>query len=244
MQQLPSKKQIEHFRRCVVAAFNETSQDLTPFLSSAAGLSHSPMPPSFSSVGEWLQHLDLQQYQRLFLSAGLTMRDVHALTETQLVALGVPTVGARRRMLNSVDALKRLLPQAKEEPLVQAKKRNKNSAQKPGRSTPAASLGLQHADELPQAKTVTRITEKAAEQTAAAMLAALPPTAPAPRVTFLADSNIARVVPLFPGSVMRRVIPRACSCCPRSLPRRPNHPCFGAQPQLQSQTSCRKPNYR
>lgn len=211
MQQLPCKKQIDHYRRCVVTAFNQTSQEMAPFLESVAKPVHSPASlPSFSSVGEWLQHLDLQQYQRLFLSAGHTMRSVHTLTEAQLVALGVPTVGARRRMLNAIDVLKRSLPQTVEEPPLQAKKRNKTSAQK-ATPTPAAAAGpdaapsSNHAEPLQQLRCIARITEKAAEQTAATMLLAAPPAAPAPLVPYLANSVIPQSVPLFPGSIMRRV---------------------------------------
>lgn len=217
MQQLPCKKQIDHYRRCVVTAFNQTSQEMAPFLESVAKPVHSPASlPSFSSVGEWLRHLDLQQYQRLFLSAGHTMRSVHTLTEAQLVALGVPTVGARRRMLNAIDVLKRSLPQPVEEPPLQAKKRNKTSAQKaaptPATATkpaaaavPDAAPSSTHAEPLQQLRCIARITEKAAEQTAATMLLAAPPAAPAPLVPFLADSVIPQSVPLFPGSIMRRV---------------------------------------
>ena len=223
MQQFPRKKQIDHYRRCVVSAFNQTSQEMAPFLASTSQSVHSPVPPpSFSSVGEWLQHLDLQQYQRLFLSAGQTMHSIHSLTEAQLVALGVPTVGARRRMLNSIDLLKRHLPAAAEELPPQPKKRNKSSAPKPAPTTAASapsaapsgsnaapSSALHHVESLPQLRSIARITEKAAVQSAAAMQAATLPSAPAPCVPFLADSSIADSVPLFPGSIMRRVHPAA-----------------------------------
>ena len=67
LQQLPGKKQIEHYRRCVVAAFNQSSQDIAPFLASTVDSASGPAAaPSFSSVGEWLRHLDLQQYVSLF----------------------------------------------------------------------------------------------------------------------------------------------------------------------------------
>jgi hypothetical protein len=220
MQQFPGKKQIEHYRRCVVAAFNQTSQEMAPFLASASQSAHSPAPPpTFSSVGEWLQHLDLQQYQRLFLAAGQTMHSIHSLTEAELVAIGVPTVGARRRMLNSIDVLKRHLPATAQEPPIQPKKRNKPSVQKPAPTTAAsaaiASLAasnvasaavLNHAESMPQLRSIARITEKAAVQSAAAMQVAMPPSAPSPSVPFLADSVIADTVPLFPGSIMRRVL--------------------------------------
>jgi len=210
MQQLPGKKQIDHYRRCVVTAFNQTSQDFAPFLESAAAPTHTA-PPCFSSVGEWLQHLDLQQYQRLFLSAGHTMRSVPALTEAQLVALGVPTVGARRRMLNAIQVLKRALPQPEEQPQLHAKKRIKTSAQKAAPTATAATASgcapALHADCLPQQRSITRVTEKAAEQAAAAMFAATAAVAPAPSVPYLANSSIADMVPLFPGSSMRRVRP-------------------------------------
>jgi hypothetical protein len=217
MQQLPGKKQIDHYRRCVVTAFNQTSQEMVPILESAVNPVHSTSSlPSFSSVGEWLQHLDLQQYHRLFLSAGHTMRSIHTLTEAQLVALGVPTVGARRRMLIAVDVLKRSMPQPVEEPPLQAKKRNKTSAQKatplPAAATkPAAAAvpSLNQLEQLQQLRSIVRITEKAAEQTAATMLLAAPPAAPAPLVPFLADSVIPHSVPLFPGSIMRRVCSHA-----------------------------------
>jgi hypothetical protein len=173
-------------------------------------------------VGEWLQHLDLQQYQRLFLSAGQTMHSIQSLTEAQLVALGVPTVGARRRMLNSIDLLKRHLPAAAEELPPQPKKRNKSSAPKPAPTTAASapsavssisnaapSPALHHVESLPQLRSIARITEKAAVQSAAAMQAVTLPSAPAPCVPFLADSSIADSVPLFPGSIMRRVYPAA-----------------------------------
>jgi hypothetical protein len=228
MQQLPGKKQIEHYRRCVVTAFNKTSQDFAPFLGSET-ITSDAAPPSFSSVGEWLEHLDLQQYQRLFLSAGHTMRSVSALTEAQLVAMGVPTVGARRRMLNAIDVLKSSLPQTAEHPQLPAKKRIKTCVVKaapiaPDATAAAAFCGApaHHADSLLQQRSITRVTEKAAEQAAAAILAATPAVAPAPSVPYLANSNMAASVPLFPGSSMRRVRSSALTptpplvCCNRA----------------------------
>jgi hypothetical protein len=170
-------------------------------------------------VGDWLQHLDLPQYQRLFLSAGHTMHSIHTLTEAQLVAMGVPTVGARRRMLNGVEILKRSLPQQPaDQQQMQAKKRNKTHKTAPSPAAAAASSSdaappppPPHAASLPQQRCIARITEKAAEQAAAAMLTAAPPAAPAPTVPFLAHSSMPDTVPLFPGSIMRRV--RAASRC-------------------------------
>jgi hypothetical protein len=69
---------------------------------------------------------------------------------------------------------------------------------------------------LPQPRCIARITEKAAEQAAAAMLTAAPPAAPAPTVPFLAHSSMPHTVPLFPGSILRRV--RAASRCLPSPP--------------------------
>lgn len=209
LQQLPVKKQIEHYRRCVVTAFNQTSQELAPFLGNVADRVQSPAPPlTFASVGDWLQHLDLQQYRRLFLSAGHTMRSVHTLTEGELIAMGIPTVGARRRMLNSIDTLKRSLPPTADQPPLQAKKRIKAPKAVPTSAAAATSDAVAppiHVASLPQLRTIARITEKAAEQTAAAMISAMPPAAPSPTVPFLADSSMPCTVPLFPGSVMRRV---------------------------------------
>ncbi len=215
LQELPAKKQIEHYRRCVVTAFNQTSQELAPFLGCAVDGDHSSSPSqTFTTVGDWLQHLDLQQYQRLFLSAGHTMRSIHTLTEGQLIAMGVPTVGARRRMLNGIEVLKRSLPQTVTQQPLQAKKRNKTQKATPTHAAPASSaphppptsLPLHPPPtSLPLLRSIARITEKAAEQTAVAMLTALPPAAPPPTVPFLADCAMPDMVPLFPGSSMRRV---------------------------------------
>jgi hypothetical protein len=147
------------------------------------------------------------------------MQCIHTLTEAQLIAMGVPTVGARRRMLSSIDVLKRSLPAPADDPPLQPKKRNKTSAQNPAPSAAAASAAataakapnaappppLIPAEPLPLPRAIARITQKAADQSAAAMLAATPLTAAAPVVPFLADSAIADAVPLFPGSIMRRV---------------------------------------
>jgi hypothetical protein len=121
-------------------------------------------------------------------------------------------------MLNSIEVLKRHLPVTAEELPLQPKKRNKNAAQKPAQTTVAPKSAaasssthaaqapvVNHAESLLHLRSIARITEKAAGQYAAALQVAMPPSAPAPSVPFLADSGIAEAVPLFPGSVMRRV---------------------------------------
>jgi len=62
-------------------------------------------PTSTSSVGEWLDALNLGRYKDPLLAAGLQPEQLHTLTDQQLQAAGVSMVGHRKRMLQASKAL-------------------------------------------------------------------------------------------------------------------------------------------
>eukprot|EP01132_Coremiostelium_polycephalum_P006162 gene6162-7675_t len=72
--------------------------------------------PKYKSIIEWLKSINLSKYENHFISNGITMDNLDYLTEKHLEEdLKIPTLGARLRVLNTIEQQKPKKPKEKDE---------------------------------------------------------------------------------------------------------------------------------
>jgi hypothetical protein len=98
------EQRVAHVKKCSrQSALKPAERETAP--AASASLNNASSSGQLPSIVTWLQSLGLERYRETFLREEISLDLVTSLTDSDLMTLGVTSLGARRKILTSVCAL-------------------------------------------------------------------------------------------------------------------------------------------